>query len=134
MSKTDEYTIIPFTKHFKESKPRLFLQKRPNFSPEIKITLSALGEIGANDYVEMYMNESKTKIKLVPVKKPTVYARSVTTDAIAWGRIGGANMLIELGYKTGIYEMEANLEFKYKTANSKPKAPKGTADGGTHAK
>lgn len=121
MSSPDKYTIIPFGSHSTENKPRLFLQKRPNFSPEIKITLSALGELGANDYVEMYMNESKTKIKLVPVKKATAFSRSVTTDAVAWGRIGGANMLIKLGYKTGIYEMENGLEFKYKTVNSKPR-------------
>ena len=117
---TDEFTIIPFSKHVREGKPRLYLQKRPKFAPELKISLTGLGEIGANDYVEIYANTPRTRIKLVPVKQQTAYSRVVTMDAVAWGRIGGANMLIEMGYPTGIYEMEDNLIFDYKDRKSTP--------------
>lgn len=109
----DEFTILPFSKHATESRPKLYLQKRPKFSPELKITLSGLAEIGANDYVEIYTNSALTKIKLVSVKKQTAYSRSVTTDAIAWGRVGGANKLVEMGYPIGRYVMTDKLVFKY---------------------
>ncbi len=111
---SDKFEIIPFTQHATESLPRLFLQKRPGKSPELKTSLSVLKHIGANDYVEIYSNKSKNLIKLVPIEKQTAYSRSVKTDAISWGRIGGASKLVEMGYQLGIYEMTEPLVFKFK--------------------
>ena len=108
-----DFTIVPYKNGARPSLPNLKLLLRQD-RPGLKTTLSVIGLIGECHYVEIYANRAKDTIKLVPVKIPTAYARSVTCDAVSHGFIAGANVLInELGYKLGKYEQVDRLTFKY---------------------
>ena len=121
-----DFQIVPYNKEARKSLPTLRLLRRAG-QPELRATLSVAGMIGDCHYVEIYTNKAKNMIKLVPVKVPTAFARSVSCDLIAAVHIAGASALIDtLEYKLGKYVLVDNLTFKYAgiftpTNNSKGK-------------
>lgn len=108
-----EWEILPAHKHAKENKPAVYLVNRPGHSAELKANLSILPYVGEALYVEIMVNKARDRIKLVPKKKQTAYARSVTCDLKTYVRIGGGQLLREyFEMPFGKYTMTEDLVFK----------------------
>lgn len=83
-SPAEGFEIVPFNSHSRERLPNLqIIDRGYSHSPEIKATLSVLGMIGKCHYVELFVNKSRTSIKIVPVENQTAYSRGVASDMVS---------------------------------------------------